>query len=170
MYILRLNTYPAVRQGLEFWKSKQICPNIIIVTRYGEPGTPRISCTWCDSVSQWREQHNYTKLEKIVVYVVYIQCINVYMYIYVYICQYHGISYYIMQYQAIWQRFVFFLYLAFCIVFPICGCLHRPVRSQWSGCGVGQRQQWDAAAAVTIRWKENCAKKVHFVNKSQKLE
>ena len=67
-------------------------------------------------------------------------------------------------------KICFFLYLAFCIVFPICGCLHRPVRSQWSGCGVGQRQQWDAAAAVTIRWKENCAKKVHFVNKSQKLE
>ena len=88
------------------------------------------------------------------------------MYIYVNTMEYHTISCNTRQFD----KDLFFLYLAFCIVFPICGCLHRPVRSQWSGCGVGQRQQWDAAAAVTIRWKENCAKKVHFVNKSQKLE
>ena len=99
MYILRLNTYPLPSGKARAWilKIQANLPNIIIVTRYGEPGTPRISCTWCDSVSQWREQHNYTKLEKIVVYVVYIQCINVYMYI----CIYMSIPWNIILYHAI---------------------------------------------------------------------
>ena len=87
--------------------------NIIIVTRYGEPGTPRISCTWCDSVSQWREQHNYTKLEKIVVYVVYIQCINVYMYIYVNTMEYHTISCNTRQFDK--DLFFFIFSILYCV-------------------------------------------------------
>ena len=55
-----------------------------------------------------------------------------------------------------YSEFVF----AFCIVVEIdVGCLHRAARPQWKR---SKTTMESAAATLTMRWKENWAKKMHF--------